>query len=80
MDLGGTTDATTYNAIVRRSTVAIEGELPEAKTESEWKIHMVEHNLEVARRELSEAIHERDGSKTVVPRLAEQPKTREIRA
>lgn len=51
------------NAIVRRSTGAIQRGLREAKTESERKIHLVEDKLEVASCDLSEAIRERDGSK-----------------
>jgi hypothetical protein len=64
------------NAFVRRSTASIEGEMRVAKTEWEWRIQVVENELEVARRELSEAIGERDGLNAVASRLAEQLKSR----
>ncbi|XP_047045739.1 uncharacterized protein LOC124650229 isoform X2 [Lolium rigidum] len=56
------------NALVRRSTATIEGEMRIAKSEWEWRIQLVENKLEVARRELSEAIGERNGLNAVASR------------
>ncbi|XP_047082097.1 uncharacterized protein LOC124692707 [Lolium rigidum] len=65
------------NAFVRMSTAAIEGEMRVARTESKWRIHQLEHKLEVARRELSDAIGERDGLNAVASRLADQLQSRD---